>query len=87
MLSRLSSRWSYLGIGIAAIALTWVTDVLAIISLASRAFALFYALQCGVAATVALRRNEIAHRWLYVIGGTIMAAVALAVTVLGIPAE
>ncbi|MEZ4235030.1 MAG: hypothetical protein R3F59_02485 [Myxococcota bacterium] len=42
-----SARWVYVGIGAAVVGLCWATDVVQVISLASRAFALFYALQCG----------------------------------------
>jgi len=40
------------------ILLVWVVDVLQVISLASRAFALFYALQCAVATSIAWSENE-----------------------------
>ena len=74
-------------IGAATIGLTWLTDVLSIISLASRAFALFYALQCGIAAVTAHgRRDAPGRRWV-MIGGAALAAVSLAVTIGGLPAE
>lgn len=84
---RLSPRWTYLAIGSAAVALTWLTDVFAVISIASRAFAAFYALQCAVTAIVAYRKRDVPHRGLYVAGGVATALLAAAVTVFAIPAE
>ena len=46
---RLSTNKSYLLVSFFAIVLVWVADLLEIISLASRAFALYYLLQCIVA--------------------------------------
>lgn len=82
-----SSRWIYLGIGTLAIGLTWLTDVMSIISLASRAFALFYALQCAVTATTALGRRDVPHARAYVVAGVVFSLVALSVTLFGVPAE
>lgn len=84
---RVSARWSYLGIGGLAIALTWVTDVLSVISIASRSFALFYALQCAVTVVTARERADAAHRGWYQAGGVLFGLASLAVAVLGIPAE
>ena len=85
--SRLSPRWGYLAIGVLTIALTWVTDVLSVISIASRAFALFYALQCGVAVVTAFRRADAPRRRWIMAAGTVLALVSLSITILGIPAE
>lgn len=45
-------RFEYIIVSVLSIALTWMTDVYEIISIASRAFALYYALQCFVAILV-----------------------------------
>jgi hypothetical protein len=84
---RLPARDGYLLIGAATIALTWGTDVLGIISLASRAFAAFYALQCGVALTTALQRPDGRRRPLFVALCGLLGLACVAVTILGIPAE
>lgn len=47
---RVSERQAYALLAAAGIALTWAADVFAIISYASRAFALYYALQAAIAA-------------------------------------
>lgn len=54
----LNAKTAYLAIGGMTILLVWVVDVLQVISLASRAFALFYALQCAVATSIAWSENE-----------------------------
>ncbi len=84
---RLDSRWGYLLIGAATVTLTWMTDVLSIISLASRAFALFYAIQCTVTAVTAYSHKEIPHRRLYMVAGGALALLSLSITIFGIPAE
>ena len=77
-----TSRHGYLLIGAIAIIVIWETNVLSIISLASRAFALFYALQSTLAVQIAFRRNERSRIAWY----SAMAAIAFAVTLFGIPA-
>jgi len=85
--NRFSPRWGYLTIGVVTIALTWLTDVLLIISIASRAFALFYALQCGVTVVTAYSRDELPHRRSIMVAALVLALASLAITVLGIPSE
>lgn len=48
----LKVKWGYAFIGFGAIALTWSADTFQIVSLASRAFAFYYMLQCFVAISV-----------------------------------
>lgn len=55
---KLPERYAYGLILAVTVALTWMVNVNEIIALASRAFALFYALQCLVAATVAFRGDK-----------------------------
>lgn len=55
---RVTPRHSYLLIGAVSVVVIWATDVISIVALASRAFALFYALQCLVAVMIAGRRGE-----------------------------
>ena len=84
---RIGARWTYLAVGASTIGLTWLTDVPGLISLASRAFALFYALRYGVALVTALVRTEVPRRrWVIGLAGA-LAVLCLAITVLGIPAE
>lgn len=65
----------------------WSTDVLQIISLASRAFAAFYALQCGVAAATALSRPDGRRRPLFAAVAALLGLLCVAVTAFGIPVE
>lgn len=80
---RISARMGYgllVGIGLL---LTWTSNVFEIISFASRAFAIYYALQSGIAAYAAmsLKRKPSA------IFFALMAVLALAISLFGIPAE
>ncbi|HED16451.1 MAG TPA: hypothetical protein ENI64_06555, partial [Gammaproteobacteria bacterium] len=49
---RINARWGYLFIGVSAMALAWTSSTFEIITLASRAFAFYYLLQCLVAFSV-----------------------------------
>jgi hypothetical protein len=76
---RLPPRYAYLLIMLVAIALTWGTDVNQIIAYASRAFALYYMLQCMVALLVARQKGRNG------IGFAGLALLCLAVFLLGVP--
>ncbi len=81
---RISPRVGYtllVGIGLL---LTWTANVFEIISYASRAFALYYALQSAIAASVAWHQPGHRIRSLLFVALTILAA---AVTVFGTPVE
>ncbi|WP_138471341.1 hypothetical protein [Poseidonocella sp. HB161398] len=75
-------RHAYIAIGAVAVSVIWATDVTSIVALASRAFALFYALQCLVAMLLAWERRETGRAVWH--GG--LSALCFAVAVLGIPA-
>ena len=75
-------KHAYLLIGAMAVFAIWATDVTQIVALASRAFALFYGLQCTVSVMIARQRSE-GRKALWF--GT-LAALAYAVAVFGIPA-
>lgn len=55
---RIGTRWGYLLVGVAAIALSWTGSTIEIIALASRAFAFYYLLQCLVAFSVCSNTRE-----------------------------
>jgi len=76
---RLSPRYAYLLVMLVAIALTWQTNVNQIIAYASRAFALYYMLQCIVALLVARGMGRSGLRF----AG--LALLCLAVFALGVP--
>jgi hypothetical protein len=77
-----SSQHAYILIGVIAVLVIWATDVTSIVSLASRAFAFFYALQCAVAALLARDRKNWARLALF----STLGLIALTITVFGIPA-
>ncbi len=74
-------------IALVGVGLTWSLDVFGVIALASRAFALFYFLQCLVAAWVALTAPQLSNRAPRIAGFLALAVMALAVVLLGIPAQ
>ena len=55
---RISARWGYFLVGSAAIVLAWSSSTFEVIALASRAFALYYLLQCLVAFSVCRNHRE-----------------------------
>jgi hypothetical protein len=77
---RLPPRRAYVAVAVVAIALTWMANLFGIIAIASRAFAVYYALQCALAVTLAKAMPW--RRLLYALG----AALALAVVLFGLPA-
>ncbi|MCF6236360.1 MAG: hypothetical protein L3J70_08345 [Gammaproteobacteria bacterium] len=71
---RISTRWGYLFVGVAAMLLAWTSSTFEIIALASRAFAFYYLLQCIVAFSVC---NNTSKRILFVFIGAILAFVLI----------
>lgn len=71
---RISARWGYLLVGISAMALAWSGSTFEIITLASRAFAFYYLLQCIVAFTVCRSHRE---RIRFIVIGLILAFVLI----------
>ncbi len=84
---KLSSNKGYLVVSIFAIILVWTVDLLEIIALASRAFALYYFLQCVVA--LVANRHHYTHKayWLHFANFVTMATILAFVVLFAIPAE
>jgi hypothetical protein len=82
---KLPVRYAYLLILLVTVALTWITDVNGIIAYASRAFALFYTLQCVVAFLVAWQLKDLSRRPLRLATFAFLAVMCLLVFALGIP--
>jgi hypothetical protein len=80
-------RYAYLLIVLVTVVLTWETNVNQIIAYASRAFALFYMLQCLVAVIIAWQKEDVPRRTLRLAGFGVLAFICLLVFVLGLPAE
>ena len=83
LVPKLTARTAYVVIGGATIALALLVDVMSVIALASRAFAAFYAVQCGMAASQAWRTQR---RGLG-IWFAVLTVIAIAVAALGIASE
>ncbi len=82
---KLPVRFAYLLILLVTVALTWETNVNAIIAYASRAFALYYFMQCCVAFLVA--REMKGRRSGQLAGFALLALICLAVFLFGLPSE
>lgn len=78
---KLPVRYIYIGITLVTILLTWATDVNEIIAYASRAFALFYFIQCLVAAMLAYQKKVIWRSVFF----ALIALICFSVFVFGIP--
>lgn len=78
-----SPRVTYAAVGALALGLLWSADIFVVIAYASRAFALYYALQCAMAALHAATRRR---RW-RAGGFVVLTAIMLMTALLGIPAE
>lgn len=83
---KLPRRYIYFLILIITVTFTWETDVKEIISYASRAFALFYALQCGVAFMVAKQNMNLEKRKARLIGFSFLTILCFVVFIFGVPA-
>ena len=83
--NRYTNRAGYiLVIGLSLI-ITWTTNIFEVISLASRAFALYYALQSAEALLVVFERRGEKHRRLKLISYGGLALLMTAIVILGIP--
>jgi hypothetical protein len=80
-------RYNYLLIMLVTIFITWETNVNQIISYASRAFALYYTLQCGVALCVAYKLPTLKGRHFRLLSYFVLLLICLVVFILGIPSE
>jgi len=84
---KLSNNSCYFAVSLCAIFLVWTANLLEIISFASRAFALYYLLQCVVALVVSYHHHD--HKWRHLhrayfsFIGTVLALIVM----FAIPAE
>lgn len=81
---RMRSAQAFPLLGVATIAIVWSTDIFGVIALASKAFALYYMLQCLVAAVEVKTRDGLSPRAVWF---TALAALAAATVIFGVPAE
>ncbi|MCD6459695.1 hypothetical protein J7L67_03390 [bacterium] len=82
---KVSTRYAYLLILLVTVELTWETNVNIIIAYASRAFALYYMLQCVVAFIVALQLKKLQYKSLRLGFFLFLIVICLLVFLLGIP--
>jgi hypothetical protein len=84
---KLPARYAYLLILLVTVAVTWETDVNGIIAYASRAFGLFYMLQCIVALIVTWQTKDLPRRSGRLVSYAFLAIMCLLVFALGLPSE
>lgn len=82
---RLGVRRAFCLAAALAVAVVWLTDPFQVVAVSSRAFALFYALQCGLA-VMAARRTHRAGPWA-ILGFSVIGAICLVAALVGAPAE
>jgi hypothetical protein len=78
---RMTPRHGYLLVAVMAIILIWSASIFEIITIASRAFALYYLLQCVVALIASRGHGHFAQR----VGFVVMASILLLVVLFAIP--
>jgi hypothetical protein len=83
---RVPVRAGYVATATVALGITWLGDIYDIIVYASKAFVIYYALQCALAALIAFTRgaNFSLVRGLFFVSGAVLSVLVLA---FGIPAE
>ncbi|MEM9015568.1 MAG: hypothetical protein AAGC68_01045, partial [Verrucomicrobiota bacterium] len=84
---RVPMRYAYFLILLVTVFITWETNVNEIIAYASRAFALYYMLQCVVALLILIRNPSLPNRHPKAAGFGFLAIVCLIVFSFGLPAE
>ena len=84
---RLTTNRSYLIVSALAIMLVWTEDLLEIISFASRAFALYYLLQCLVAMMANHHHRERKARLFRLAGFAMLACLLLFIVIFAMPAK
>lgn len=84
---RITHKYAYPIIAVVGITIIWLTNIFEIITLASRAFAAYYAVQCGVAILSALKSDDVKSKAPVIAGAAAMGLLMLAVLVFGLPAE
>jgi len=86
---KVNDRKAYLAIAAVGIGLTWIADIFAIISFASRAFALYYAIQAGLACLRVIAAGGLTD-WRQksrLLSFGALAVLGIAACMLGIPVE
>ncbi len=84
---KLSTNKGYLVVSVFAIILVWTADLLEIISFASRAFALYYLLQCIVAIIASHHHYERKANYLHRARFATVASILAFIVIFAIPAE
>ncbi len=84
---RVKERLVYPAVALAAMALVWGLDVFSVMAFASRAFALYYALQASIATLTAIQHPESPRRSIKLVLFPVLAVVLLLIALFAVPAE
>ncbi len=84
---KISDKINFLLMAIVGIFLTWVTNIFEIISLASKAFALYYAIHTFMALMLCFKDHKLWRRWSRFFLYGALTLLMLAVVLFGIPSE
>ncbi|MCF6200586.1 MAG: hypothetical protein L3J42_00415 [Hydrogenimonas sp.] len=84
---RISPSVGYWVIALGGLLIVWTSNVFEVIVYASKAFAIYYALQSAVAALTALKHKDIPMRLAKFFAFTLICSAALCVVIFGIPAK
>lgn len=84
---RIHRRWTYAGAVGLALMLLWTVDIFSVISSASRAFALYYAIQCSMAALHAIGHDRGNRKPGQATWFALLASLMLVTAVFDIPAD
>jgi len=85
--NRIAMRHTYPLIGLVSVFIVWETNVNELIALASRAFALFYAIQCVVAVMAAARLEKSGRNVFQIAGFSTIGLICILIVLFGAPAE
>lgn len=84
---RISDKNSYLILAMVAVSLTWLTNIYEITTIASKAFAAYYALQLCLTLIALQHHKQLEYRWLKTLFYLMLLIIMVLVVVLGVPVE
>lgn len=87
MRDKITTKTSYLLITLIGVILTWLTNIYTIITFASKAFAIYYAMQLVLSTLVLLKQKSNGARYIKIILYLLLTILMVAVVLFGIPVK
>jgi len=84
---KLSVNNSYLLIAVLAIGLTWLANIYQVITIASKAFAIYYALQIVICILTAFDQKGLKYKYWHIFANILLLTLLLTIIIFGIPVE